>query len=80
VNKDTDIGTIVEKGECGMAVEHGDLESFTGAVRFFSGQAERRKEMGRNGRRLLMERYTVAHSYKIIMNHFLKPTEHERQS
>ena len=80
VNKDTDIGTIVEKGECGMAVEHGDLESFTGAVRFFSGQAERRKEMGRNGRRLLMERYTVAHSYKIIMNHYLKPTEHERQS
>ncbi len=28
--------------------------------------------MGINGRKLLMNKYTVTHSYQIIMNHYLK--------
>jgi glycosyltransferase involved in cell wall biosynthesis len=70
VNKDTDIGTIVEKEGCGRSVNHGDLNSFIEAVKFFCEQVEKRKIMGENGRKLLMDRYTVSHSYKIIMNHF----------
>ena len=70
VNKDTDIGTIVEKEGCGRSVDHGDLNSFIEAVKFFCEQVEKRKIMGENGRKLLMDRYTVSHSYKIIMNHF----------
>lgn len=70
VNRATDIGTIVEEESCGRFVEHGDLESFTQAVKFFCEQADERKRMGKRGRKLLMDRYTVAHSYEIIMKHF----------
>jgi hypothetical protein len=55
---------------CGLSVTHGDLESFTKAVRSLSEQPDMRKSMGENGRKLLMDRYTVSHSYDIIMKHF----------
>lgn len=70
VNDRTDIGTIVEQEGCGRTVNHGDLESFLDAVRFLSEHPEERKRMGENSRNLIMDRYTVSHSYKIIMNHF----------
>jgi glycosyltransferase involved in cell wall biosynthesis len=70
VNKSTDIGSIVEEVSCGREVEHGDLDSFVDAVKSLSEQAGERKRMGANGRKLLMDRYTVSHSYNIIMKHF----------
>lgn len=71
VNSETDIGSIVDQEGCGMSVTHGDLESFTDAIKYISTQPEFRKRAGDNGRKLLMDRYTVSHSYDIIMKHFL---------
>ncbi len=70
VNKDTDIGSIVEDSECGCSVTHGDLDAFVKGVKYFSERPEERKRMGEKGRELLMDNYTVSHSYEIIMNHF----------
>lgn len=70
VNESTDIGSIVEQEGCGLEVVHGQLDSFVQAVKRFSEQVGERKKMGVNGRKLLMDRYTVSHSYKIIMNHY----------
>jgi glycosyltransferase involved in cell wall biosynthesis len=70
VNKETDIGSIVEEAECGKSVLHGELDSFIEAVRFFSEHPEEHRIMGKKGRELLMDNYTVTHSYEIIMNHF----------
>ena len=71
VNKATDIGSIVEEESCGRFVDHGDLHRFTEAVKFFSEHGDKREMMGKNGRKLLLDRYTVANSYKIIMKHFI---------
>jgi len=70
VNKDTDIGTIVEQEGCGRSVLHGDLERFLEEIKFLSEHADSRKAMGRNARKLILDRYTVTHSYQIIMKHF----------
>jgi len=70
VNKETDIGSVVEKAGCGRSVIHGDLDGFIEEVKFFSQNADERGKMGENGRKLLMDQYTVTHSYSIIMNHF----------
>lgn len=69
VNESTDIGKIVEKNDCGISVNHGDMERFTQAVRYLSENSHRRIKMGENGRNLLLNNYTVSHSYKIIMDH-----------
>ncbi len=70
VNNETDIGSIVIQEGCGLSVNHGDLEAFTDAVKSLSEQPDMRTKMGASGRKLLMDRYTVSHSYRIIMNHF----------
>ena len=70
INKETDIGSIVEEEGCGRTMLHGDLPGFIDAVKFFTEQADERKAMGEKGRDLLMDRYTASHSYEIIMNHF----------
>lgn len=70
VNEATDIGTTVEKNNCGRSVMHGDLESFVDAIKYFSENINVIREMGENGRKLLMNNYTVTHSYEIIMSHF----------
>jgi glycosyltransferase involved in cell wall biosynthesis len=70
VNRETDIGSIVEESGCGKSVLHGELDDFIKAVKFFSEHPEKHKAMGKKGRELLMRNYTVTHSYEIIMNHF----------
>lgn len=70
INRETDMGTIVEEASCGRSVLHGDLDGFIEQVKYFSENVEERKKMGKNGRKLLMDQYTVNHSYQIIMNHF----------
>lgn len=70
VNDNTDIGKIVEDSGCGRSVTHGDQNGFIDAVKFFSENKKKRVEMGENGRKLLIENYTVSRGYEIIMNHF----------
>jgi len=70
VNEATDIGTTVVESGCGLSVDHGDLEGFLDAVKYFSENIGERGKMGGNGRKLLMDNYTVKHSYEIIMSHF----------
>ena len=70
VNRETDIGTIVDANRCGRSVIHGDLRAFIDEVKYFSENESERKKMGKNGRKLLMDRYTARHSYEIIMSHF----------
>lgn len=67
VNSATDIGTIVEKNDCGKTVLHGDIEAFKRAVRFLSENPEIRKKMGLNGRKLLETEYNVSNCYTIII-------------
>lgn len=71
VNDETDIGSIIEQEGCGRTVTHGDLSGFMDAVKSLSEQTGERGKMGELGRKLLMDRYTVSHSYEIIMNHFV---------
>jgi glycosyltransferase involved in cell wall biosynthesis len=70
INEGTDIGDIVELHKCGKSVLHGDMVKFVEAVRFFSENPEKRKEMGKNARKLLIERYTADKSYRKIVRHF----------
>jgi glycosyltransferase involved in cell wall biosynthesis len=70
VNDETDIGSITQQEGCGLTVTHGDMGSFTAAVKYLSEKSEERKSMGAMGRKLLMDRYTVTHTYEIIMKHF----------
>jgi len=70
VNAETDMGAIVEETDCGRSVLHGDTEGFISAVKFFAENPERRLLMGKNGHKLLLDRYTVRESYNIIMKHF----------
>lgn len=70
VNANTDIGKIVEQNNCGLNVNHGDLNEFVKAVKYLSENDFRRLEMGENSRRYLLDNYTVTHSYEIIMSHF----------
>ncbi|HPT21830.1 MAG TPA: glycosyltransferase family 4 protein [Bacteroidales bacterium] len=66
VNSATDIGTIVEKNNCGKTVLHGDIEAFIGAVRLLSENPALRKQMGLNSRKLLDTEYNVSNCYNII--------------
>jgi glycosyltransferase involved in cell wall biosynthesis len=70
VNEKTDIGTIMEKNNCGKAMIHGDLKSFVEAVKFLSENKKERLNMGVNARDLLEKEYTTNRACKIILEHF----------
>lgn len=70
INKNTDIGEVVEKNKVGISSIHGDIESFKDAVYKLSENKNIRKTMGENGFKLLQKEYTVITSYNIIMKHF----------
>lgn len=69
-NAYTDIGSIVESNSCGLSTEHGKLNEFIHAIKYFAENEKERKRMGKNARQLLLDNYTVAHGYEIIMSHF----------
>lgn len=70
VNENTDIGKIVEQNNCGLNVNHGNMNEFIKAVKYLSENRYKRQEMGENSRRYLLNNYTVTHSYEMIMSHF----------
>ena len=73
INKDTDIGSVVEGAKCGTSVRHGDTASFVKEVRYYSENIAERLKMGINARKLLQEHYTADIGYNIIMKHFDVP-------
>lgn len=75
-NDNTDLGENIVKNNFGVSVDHGNIEKFTEAVRFFSENHERREEMGKNGREYLLNNYTMNHGYKIITDHFKHQTNY----
>ena len=72
VNKDTDIGNIVEKAECGLSTLHGNYDEFIKAVRFFCEENKNgtMDNMKGNSYQLLLNEYTTASSYNTIMKQF----------
>ena len=72
VNKDTDIGSIVEDAKCGLSVIHGDMEAFNKGVAYFcdSDNFESIQTMGLNSLALLQEKYSSENSFNIIIKHF----------
>lgn len=70
VNKETDIGKIIEQYGCGRSVIHGDLKEFVTMIKYFSENVIERIKMSKNAHKLLIDNYTVKHAYNIIMSHF----------
>jgi len=66
----TDVGIIIEEYKCGYSIVHGDIESFQIKLKKILEDSALRKNMGLNSKKLLLEKYTTAQSYKIIMKAF----------
>lgn len=72
VNRETDIGEIVEQHGAGINTIHGNVEGFVKSVQNLCENRERVKTMGENGYNLLVNKYDVRKSYETIMNHFIQ--------
>ena len=77
----TDIGRITEENGFGFSLIHGEISVFNVPLDKIIKKHSTIKEMGENGYNFLMNNYTVNHSYKIIMSHFIEkvtqsPREH----
>lgn len=72
VNRETDIGEIVEQHGAGINTIHGDIEDFTKSVQRLCENKEQVRMMGKNGFDLLLKEYDVKKSYETIMSHFVK--------
>lgn len=70
VDKATDIGDVIENAGCGVKTINGDLNGFKLATEKIVTSEENRKQMGENGYKLFLEKYTSNKSYEIIMGHF----------
>lgn len=67
----TDVGEIAEENNYGFWVESGDINKFNQKLNVLVENKKLRTEMGENGRNYLLNNYTVNHSYKTIMAHFI---------
>jgi len=70
VNRETDIGTIVEEHGAGLSVIHGDSKGFINAVYKLCSDRDVTRQMGKNGYELLRKEYSVERSCEIIMSHY----------
>jgi glycosyltransferase involved in cell wall biosynthesis len=70
VNRETDIGDIVERNEAGLSTIHGDLDGFMNAIYKLCENSGATKEMGRNGFDLLQREYSAERSFETIMSHY----------
>lgn len=61
----TDIGKIIEEGNCGVWVETGNVQLMQDAI---SKCIDNLETMGSNGHKLLLEKFTVDKSYQLIKN------------
>ena len=68
-DKNTDIGDIIEKANCGYKVITGDIITMNSVIsKFFMNN--NLEEMGNNGWNLLESNYLVDYSYQLIINKF----------
>jgi len=65
----TDLGTVITKGQFGFWCESGNVEEFCIMMNRLC-DPELRYQMGHNARRFLEQHYTVEGSYETIMKHF----------
>jgi len=63
----TDIGTVIEKAECGYWVESGDIKSLKKRILEICRNKELFKKMQKNAKHLLLSKYTIDKSYNLIM-------------
>lgn len=70
INQHTDMGKIIQEYNCGFSTEHGNYTEFIQYIKLLSESKELRTELGKNGRKLFLEKYTVSISYETIMKHF----------
>ena len=70
VNRETDIGDIVEQNGAGLSTIHGDMNEFTNAVYTLCEDNDTVRDMGRNGFKLLQKKYSVERSFETIMSHY----------
>ncbi|MCL2876478.1 MAG: glycosyltransferase family 4 protein [Betaproteobacteria bacterium] len=71
---ETDIGRLIRENDLGWTVETGDVDGFIEAVREAYVDSERREQMGRNGLKLVEERYSsyvVARKYHELIQKVL---------
>lgn len=66
-DKNTDIGDVIEKAECGYKVITGDILGMNECISKFCKNKDLIEEMGKNAWDLLINNYTVDHSYEIIL-------------
>lgn len=64
----TDIGTVLEKNNCGYNVLSGDSESMQKAIAEIVENNDHFNQMSENAWSLLHREYKVEHSYELIMN------------
>ncbi|MDD6967410.1 MAG: glycosyltransferase family 4 protein [Firmicutes bacterium] len=69
VDPANDIGKILSEHNCGVSMINGDTEGFREAV-ILMKNAEKRKELGENSRKLFESDYTARRGYEIISAHF----------
>lgn len=65
----TDIGTIAMTNQYGFGIESTDVEAWYQAIDTLVSNQNLRIEMGAKGHEYLMNHYTVAHAYEIIIKH-----------
>jgi glycosyltransferase involved in cell wall biosynthesis len=64
----TDIGSVIEKNNCGYSVLSGDIASMQNAIEVLISNENRFNEMKKNAWDLLQRDYIVDYSYQIIKN------------
>ncbi|MGN6602363.1 MAG: glycosyltransferase family 4 protein [Ginsengibacter sp.] len=73
IDKQTDVGRILEDHNAGLWSESGDLEKFNENLKALLADKQLIKEMGNAGHDLLIKEFTVDRSYHLIMNRVAKP-------
>ncbi len=70
-DENSDMGKIAEENGFGLFSVHGDIVKFNKQLEKITGNQNMINEMGEYGYQYLLNNYTVDHSYKIIMKHFI---------
>ena len=63
----TDVGDVLEKSECGFKILSGDIESFQKVIDKLYNNKDIIKQYGKNAYELLINKYNVEKSYKLII-------------
>lgn len=65
-NNNTDMGRILEEAKCGVAVDHGNLSECRKTIISLLANEPLLKTMGENSKKLLLEKYDVKQTVKLI--------------